>query len=145
MAMKRTTAARRQIRFATASRQVMSVLAWGRGRRLAKLELPALERQLASASREDRAALLPAQTMYRRGDLTLCGYAAALWERLEAHEPLEAYYSASGEYANLWDGVQRLEAMQWNILSGDLWAAWADDDGLPEQPAHGESEEAGRP
>lgn len=107
-------------------KKFLTVLAYGHGYRLAQAELPDLEAKLAHASADDQAALTPARTMYLRGQLTLPGYAALLWDRLEAREPVEAYTAVVSGHPCVWDGVQRLELVQWNTLSADRWADWAD-------------------
>lgn len=109
------------------TRSALQTRHWQQGEALAQVELPALEQRLTAALATDVAvadALAPVRRMRERGELTLCGYAALLWERLEAREPYEVYYSAAG-HPCLWDGVQRIELPQWNVMAADMWATWA--------------------
>lgn len=107
---------------------IFNVLAYGHGHQLAKRELTALERLLVRAGQADWDALRPAMDMYLTGQLTLAGYALLLWERLEAHNAdVYAYHEHISRTPVVWDGLQQLELVQWNLIAADRWTCWAKD------------------
>lgn len=107
--------------------------------------LPLLVQEVVGAPAADILALEALPAMWESGQISLAGYATALWLRLKERTGLRAYYSAAG-VPNIWFDARRYELSQWNALALTWWTertvvVEAAELGLDVDPAEAPAEE----